>query len=391
MSDLKPLLEIAARHSWYRGSNGGGRLADWPIMSKPELRARVDAMRQTPDERGGIYYSRSGGTTSGRPVYVPCDVSENHEQRRRLARRFAVDGVLSPATVAVNVCPMVRGYRTLEIMNEFCERAGATVLPAAAIASDEEIHEQVTLFSANTLIGMPSRLLAFARYVEANKLTCEVHTLIFGGEFLQAGKRRFLGDVLGVKRFSGVYGSAELGTVALHPDLPVAPLYHFPRDILHVEIVSPDADGFGALVATNLVRQRFPIVRYDTGDLGRIVAENDEIVTVELRGRRSDSFLIGDDFHVLADFADLFQEFAEFQIQLRFDETLHKDVIRFCLHAGVHEPSEEKRGSVTRGILNRLHQELDMFAAEVAFVGPNDLIRSRENQKTPAIVDFRGR
>jgi phenylacetate-CoA ligase len=391
MSALRELLEIAARHRWYQAANGGNRLADWPILTKTDLYARLASARQEPGGRAGVYYSRSGGTTTGQPLYFPTDVAENHEQRQRLARRLAADGVLSPETVAVNICPIVRMYRAMEIFNEFCECCGATVLPMAAIAGDEEIYEQAMLFAANTLIGMPSRLVAFARHVQEKRLTWQVDGVVFGGEFLQPGKRRFLREVLGVKRFSGVYGSAELGVVAWHPDLPAVPVYHFPRDVLHVEIVAPDADGYGALVATNLVRRRFPIVRYNTGDVGRVVAEGAETVSVELRGRQSDSFLIGDNYHTLADFADLFQELAEFQIQIRFDETLRKDVIRFCLNAGDRVVPEAERRALTGRIQDRLEGHEVMYHTEVAFVGPDGLIRSRDNLKTPAIVDRRGR
>jgi len=391
MSALTTLLEAAAAHPWYRANNGGGRLADWPLLTKADLYARLAAVRQEPSQRGGIYYSRSGGTTTGTPLYFPTDVAENHEQRQRLASRLAADGVLSPETIAVNVCPIVRMYRAMEIFNEYCEHCGATVLPMAAIAGDEEIYEQAMLFGANTLIGMPSRLVAFGRYVQEKQLTWNVDTVAFGGEFLQPGKRRFLRDVFGVKRFSGVYGSAELGVVAWHPDLPEVPVYHFPRDILHVEIVAPDGDGYGALVATNLVRRRFPIVRYNTGDVGRIVAEGPETVSVELRGRQSDSFLIGDNYHSLADFADLLQEVAEYQIQMRFDESLRKDVIRFCLNVGDRVGSSAERQALTEAIRARLDGHETMYCTEVAFVGPEGLIRSRDNLKTPAIVDRRGR
>lgn len=387
MSALNEVLAAAARHPWYP-TPGGARLADWLVMTKAALGARLSATRA---DGGGIYYSRSGGTTSGRPVYMPADVAENHEQRRRLARRLAADGVLSPRTVALNVCPMVRLYRTLEIVDEFCEHCGATVLPASSAADDGEVYELAARFAANTLVGLPSRLLAFARYVRENRLHCPVDAVIFGGEPLHAGKRRFLHDVLGVRRFSGVYGSAELGVIAWQPDVAAAPVYHFPRDLVHVEIVGPGADGFGALVATNLVRRRFPLVRYQTGDVGRVVAEGSETVSFELRGRENDSFLVGDDFHVLEDFADLFRDFEESQVQLRFDEARHKDVVRFCLNPGGRRVGPAEEAAVAGRINDRLGNREGRYATEVAFVGPEALVRSRENLKTPAVVDLRGR
>jgi phenylacetate-CoA ligase len=391
MSTLNALLTVAARHPWYQASPHGERLADWPVLTKADLYARLAATRQDPTARRGVYYSRSGGTTTNQPLYFPTDIAENHEQRQRLAQRLGTDRVLSPETIAVNICPIVRMYRAMEIFNEFCECCGATVLPMAAIADDAEIYEQAILFEANMLLGMPSRLVAFARYVQEQKLTWQVGTVVFGGEFLQPGKRQLLQQVFRVNRFAGVYGSAELGVVAWHADIPAVPIYHFPRDILHVEIVEPDADGYGALVATNLLRRRFPIVRYNTGDVGRVVAEGSDTVSIELRGRQSDSFLIGDNYHALDDFADVFQHFAEFQVQLRFDETLRKDVIRFCLNAGERPVSEEERRAITQRIHDRLQGHELMYGTEVDFVGPQALIRSAGNLKTPAIVDHRGR
>jgi phenylacetate-CoA ligase len=391
MSALTRLLAAAARHPWYQGNNGGPRLADWPVLTKADLYGRLAAARQDSAARAGVYYSRSGGTSGGVPLFFPADVAENHEQRRRLARRLGSDGVLSADTVAVNVCPIVRLYRAMEIFTEFAELCWATVLPMAALATDAEVYEIGSLFQANALLGMPSRLVALARYVQENKLTWQVDTVLFGGEFLQPSKRRLLREVFGVKRFSGVYGAAELGVVAWHPDLPVVPVYHFPRDILHVEILQPDAEGYGALVATNLVRLRFPLVRYNTGDVGRIVAEGPETVSVELRGRQGDSFLIGDNYHALADFADVLSDFAEFQIQIRFDESLRKDVIRFCLDAGGRAVSEEERRAVTRRIHDRLQGHELMYGTEVHFVSPEAFVRSRDTLKTPAVVDRRGR
>jgi phenylacetate-CoA ligase len=391
VSALKEILTVADRHPWYQGHNGGDRLGEWPILTKSDLYERLRSARQDASQRGGVYYSRSGGTTSKQPLFFPTDIAENHEQRARLARRLAADGVLSSATVAVNVCPIVRMYRAMEIFNEFAERCGATVLPMAAIADNQEICEVGALFAANTLLGMPSRLVALGRHVQEHGLTWSVETVLFGGEFLQPGKRRLLREVFGVRRFSGAYGSAELGVVAWHPDLPEVPVYHFPRDILHVEIVDADADGYGALVATNVVRRRFPIVRYNTGDVGRIVAETSDRVSVELRGRTSDSFLIGDNYHALADFADVLGGFAEFQVQIDFDEARRKDVIRFLLVSQGGTVTEEERQTLYERIHARLQGHELMYATEVVVVGPEALVRSSGGLKTPAIVDRRGR
>jgi hypothetical protein len=80
MSALKELLNRAARHPWYQNNHGGDRLSDWLITSKAELQARLAQAREGSGGRAGVYYSRSGGTSSGRPLYFPVDGEENHEQ-----------------------------------------------------------------------------------------------------------------------------------------------------------------------------------------------------------------------------------------------------------------------------------------------------------------------
>jgi phenylacetate-CoA ligase len=391
VSDLKRILSLASTHPWYRDIGAGERLADWPVLKKEDLYSRLASARAGGLDRGALYYSRSGGTTTGRPLFFPAGIEENHAQRRKIARHLGASGVLSRASTAVNVCPIVRMYRTMEIFTEIGELCGATMLPMAAIAEDEEVAEIAIQFGANTLIGMPSRLVAFARFLHEKEIALRIDTILFGGEFLPPGKRRLLSSVLGAKRFSALYGSAELGIVAWQSDLSEAPIYRFPRDILHVEIVSPDADGYGAIVATNLLRERFPIIRYDTGDVGRIVESHGDAVTIELQGRQSDSFLIGENDYTVGDFAAVLADVAEFQIQIHFDEARFRDVIRFCLVPGELPVPEEKRVEVERTIREILQGHESVYWAEVALVGPESLVRAAGTSKTPAIVDSRGR
>lgn len=392
MTDLAQILAIARRHPWYRDGASGASLADWPVLRKADLYAKLEASRAVgTGDTGGIYYSRSGGTTTRSSLFFPVDVAENHRQRRLLARRLRADRVLGAESIVLNVFPAVRMYRAMEIFTEIAERCGATVLPMAALAPDDELCEMVKDFGANTLMGMPSRLIGLARFFQDHGLEWNPRTVLFGGEFLQPGKRRLLQEILGVERIAGVYGSAELGVVAWHPGTSVDTVYHFPADILHMEVADPDADGFGALVATSLVRQRFPIIRYDTGDVGRILGRIGDVTRVELRGRDADSFLIGDNYHSLVDFAKILEDFVEFQIQIRFDDAFRQDVIRFCLVPRVIRITEEKQQSTIRELERILEPHEVMFRLEVDFVPAGALIRTGPSQKTPPIVDTRGR
>ena len=147
---LETVLKAAKSHPWYRDVHTGQELSRWPVLTKSDLYSRLGATRGNADSGLGVYYSRSGGTNSDRPLFFPTDISENHLQRRLLARHLRADGVFTPQSVALNILPIVRMYRAMEIFNELCERCGATVLPMAALAEDDELFEQARLFQANT-------------------------------------------------------------------------------------------------------------------------------------------------------------------------------------------------------------------------------------------------
>ena len=282
-------------------------------------------------------------------------------------------------------------YRAMEIFNELCERCGATVLPMAALAEDDELFEQARLFQANTLVGMPTRILALARYLEKEKLNWNFDTVVFGGEFFRPAKRQFdTGDDAGSPLLRTVWLS-RIGRGRMErryrrvARLPVPAGYPAHRNC------RSRPGGLGPIVATNVVRRRFPIIRYRTGDVGRVIAEGGKTVTVELRGRDADSFQIGDDYHSLGDFAEIFNRFSEFQIQIRFEETLKQDVIRFCLVPGCVSLTGEEKERVRRRIRELLQAHEKMYRVEIEFVSAADLIQKGSARKTPSVIDGRGR
>jgi phenylacetate-CoA ligase len=93
--------------------------------------------------------------------------------------------VFTNTSVVLNLFPAVRLYRGMEIFSEMAERCGATVLPVSSLVEDTELFDQMVHFSANTIMGMPTRLLAYARYLATTGRTGTLPTVLFGGEFMQ--------------------------------------------------------------------------------------------------------------------------------------------------------------------------------------------------------------
>jgi phenylacetate-CoA ligase len=237
---------------------------------------------------------------------------------------------------------------------------------------------------------MPSRLLAFARWLAERGRTLAPESVLFAGELLHPRKRLLLERVLGVRRFGGVYGSAEMGAVAYQADVGEPPVYRFPRELMHVEIGRPDADGFGRLIATNLVRTRHPLLRYNTGDVGRLVGGTADEVLVELRGRDGDSFAVGPEYFHLREFAPVLDGFAQAQVVIAFDDGARKDRLTFRLVADGPVPAERRR-EVTAALRRLLDADDRAYLTEVAFVPPEALLRHPGTLKVPSVVDLRER
>jgi phenylacetate-coenzyme A ligase PaaK-like adenylate-forming protein len=316
-----------------------------------------------------------------------------------LAKRLAASGIVQPTSVVLNMFPCTRLVRSLEIFSEYCELCGATVLPVGAHETNEEVWSVARQFGATLLAGMPSRLIAFARWLQTTgqclptgSLPTEggltIEKVLIAGELLHPPKRQMLERAFGVHCFSGVYGSAEMGVAAYQADLCDPPVYRFPLEILYVEIVEADGEGFGKLVATNLVRTHHPLVRYDTGDVGRVVNRTADEVWVELRGRGGDSFAIGGGYWHLADFAGVLSRFAEWQIVIEFDEEAGMDRIRFHVVTD-DSPAESLQRELTVAIRAILEADDQTHLTDVAFVPAVALRRHPATLKVPSILDLR--
>lgn len=389
MQSLQTIFELARSHPFYREDlRNAHRFEDAPVLEKPTLYARVETALDDPTFRRGLYLSPSGGST-GRPLFFPSDIQENQRQRELLAPRLRAAGILDETSVVLNMFPAGNMVRSLEIFDDFSEMCGATVLSLAAHAANIDVCKAAQRFGATILAGMPTRLHAFIRWLHAEKQNLSLQSVLFAGELLHPQKRLWMERVLNVQRFSGVYGSAEMGIVAYQSDVREHAVYHFPRAFVHMEIGEPDSAGFGRLVATNLLRHRHPLLRYNTGDVGRIVESNAEEVCIELRGRQSDSFSIGDCYFSLRDFASVLDQFAEFQVVVDFDERSQQDRVTFYLAGDSLQPSKS-RAQLREEVCVLLEADDDLFMTEVALCQPEDLRRTLGTQKIPAVVDLRG-
>ncbi len=394
MPDAEDIFELAKHHPFYAERyRDATSFAHAPTTDKSELYRVINkAFDEDPSFRKSIYLSPTGGSTPDRLLYFPTDIQDNDLQRSLLSPYLTEANIFTPDTIVLNLFGSNQMYRALEIFNDFAERGNATVLPAGSQSEDKLAVEIASRFGADSLLGNPSRIMQFARHVESNAVPLRFEHLIFGGETLQEHKAEFVRSTLGIKRISGIYGSAESGIWGYQPDDLELHCYFYPPEIMHIEILEPDADGFGKMVLTNLVRKRNPLCRYDCGDIGRIKTMNyrgQQRQVLEFKGRAENSFFVGSEYFWLSDFKEPFEHLLDYQILISFDEEQKRDRIKFRLVApdqSFIDTSKEK----IEGQIRNIVQSLDSwFTTDIEFVEMSSLRRSSTSQKVVRIVDER--
>lgn len=376
--------------------------------------------QEDPNFWNGSYISLSGGT-GGAGEYFPSDIRENKLQRWTLAKQMIEFRVFSPDRVYCNMFVASNMYRSMEIFNEFCEIAGATVLPMGD-ASDNyhQVYLRCKRFKASVLMAPPSRLVMYALYLKQNNLIDshpKISQLIFAGETMFYSKRELLRQVFGEHvEFVGLYGSAESGVWSFQPPfLAGTNRYLYLPELMHIDVVSTselqehqilddlsENNNEGRLILTNLVKYKYPLARFDSGDIGNVeIIEYNGIPyhSIVLSGRKDRVLNIGNRLMPLSDIVEciLNAKWAhivlEWQLHISVSEDLKLDLLEVLV---VLVPDNALEGKIITEEINKLLVELftekvyELFVnISVRSVASETLTRNPSSAKIYPVVDFR--
>ena len=166
---------------------------------------------------------------------------------------------------------------------------------------EEKLAELCTIINkekAVCLRGYASSFDILARYVKENHISLpSLSIIIAGSEALQEGTREAVKKYIGCDIISQ-YANEENGILAQESTEPGAEGFYLNHAGYVFEILKMDSDeaaGYGELgriVITDLFNYAFPMIRYDTGDLGVMAAPNEFSngypYMLKLYGRRFD-------------------------------------------------------------------------------------------------------
>ncbi|MFN2366142.1 MAG: phenylacetate--CoA ligase family protein [Desulfurivibrionaceae bacterium] len=160
------------------------------------------------------------------------------------------------------------------------ERVGASVIPISSGNSRRQI-QIMQDFRTTALVCTPSYALLLADVIEEQGINLASMSLkygLFGGEPWSEAMRNEIQNKLSIIATDN-YGLREVMGPGVAGECRERKGLHLNEDHFLVEVIDPDtlepvAPGeIGELVVTTLTKEAFPVIRYRTRDLTRLIAE----------------------------------------------------------------------------------------------------------------------
>ncbi|HZD60496.1 MAG TPA: phenylacetate--CoA ligase [Anaerolineae bacterium] len=276
-------------------------IAKLPFTTKNDLRDTYPfGMFAVPMENVVRVHSSSG--TTGKPIvvgYTRADINTWSE----LTARVAVAGGAS----AKDIAQMAFGYGLFTGgfgMHAGLERIGASVVPVSTGNTERQVMLMKD-FGSTILVSTPSYALHIAEVgksmdVDFSKLPLRIG--LFGAERCSQGMRREIEERLRISATDN-YGLTEVMGPGVAGECQEKDGLHINEDHFLVEVIDPSTgeplgiEEEGEIVFTTLTKEAFPVIRYRTRDLTRLIEEpcrcGRTLVRMEqVRGRTDDMLII---------------------------------------------------------------------------------------------------
>ncbi|CAN0491888.1 unnamed protein product, partial [Discosporangium mesarthrocarpum] len=251
-------------------------LAKFPFCKKQDLRDNYPFGMFAVPKSDIVRLHASSGTT-GRATVVGYTQSDIDNWSNLVARSIRASGGRKEHLVHVTYG---YGLFTGGLGAHYgAERLGCTVVPMSGGQTERQV-QIINDFGADIIMVTPSYMMAIAEEFERQGLDPRQSPLkagIFGAEPWSEAMRheiedRFDIDALDIYGLSEVMGPGVASECIEAKDGPVIWEDQFYPEIIDPETgeVLPDGEK-GELVFTTLTKEAFPVIRYRTGDLTRLL------------------------------------------------------------------------------------------------------------------------
>ena len=251
-------------------------LAKFPFMTKTALRDNYPfGLFAVPREKIARLHASSG--TTGKSIVVGYTTKDIDNWAHLVARSIRAAGGR-----AGDMLHNAYGYGMFTGglgAHYGAERLGCTVVPMSGGRTEKQV-QQIVDFQPQIIMVTPSYSLVIAEEFERLGITPDQISLkvgIFGAEPWGEGMRKEIERKLGIDAID-IYGLTEVMGPGVacecieSKDGPVIWEDHFYPEVVNPETGEVVADGEdGELVFTSLSKEAFPVIRYRTRDLTRLL------------------------------------------------------------------------------------------------------------------------
>ncbi len=274
---LGRLIEVASRTEFYRErlDEAGVDVRDLlvrlhpeavlsflPVVGKAELRAAGTAMLRGGRVRSEWTSSSSSGST-GEPfrVYYEPRAWAMLKHLVKLRARIACGVRITDRLALLDAIAPARG----------ASRHASRIARVSVLQPGAAMADQLAAFAPDAVYGLPSALLEVALALRQRGQSLRFERVFTSGELLQPAARAAIAEAFQTRVFD-IYGSSETKEIAW--ECPAGGM-HVNSDVIHLEVLDDDGravpDGVeGNLVATSLVNNAMPLLRYRIGDRGSL-------------------------------------------------------------------------------------------------------------------------
>lgn len=253
-------------------------LRDLPFTTKEDLQKSYPYDMFAVPLRDIVRIHTTSGTT-GKPIVVGYTQNDLRNWLECAARLLAAAGVTEHdvVQVALHYSLFAEGFG----FHQGAERIGASVIPTSLATG---VAKQIVImrdFKTTVLISTPSHALNIAGGLDEAQVPLERLHLrlgIFSGERCSDSLSRHLEERLHITSID-TYGPTEVMGPGVAGECLQRQGLHINEDHFIVEIVNPKtldhvtAGEEGELVLTTIMKEGFPLIRYRTGDITRLIAE----------------------------------------------------------------------------------------------------------------------
>ena len=249
-----------------------------PFTTKDDLRENYPfGMFAVPLKQVVRVHASSG--TTGKPTVVGYTKRDIETWSELMARSLAAAGVTKE-----DIIQNAYGYGLFTGglgVHYGAEKMGATVIPISGGHSKRQIMIMKD-FGATVLTCTPSYALHLAEVAEemgVNPKDTNLRVGIFGAEPWTEEMRKQIEETWGIKAID-IYGLSEIIGPGVSVECEEAQCglhifeYHFIPEIIDPETGEPLPYGeYGELVITTITKEAFPVIRYRTRDITRLIKE----------------------------------------------------------------------------------------------------------------------